>query len=76
MVKPKYDRVLIKLSGEALAGERGVGIHIPTVQAIAEEIKGFRTDCRLPTFNTWIAECTFFGFTAGPVVVDFFVRAA
>ena len=26
MAEPKYKRVLIKLSGEALAGERGVGI--------------------------------------------------
>ncbi|MDQ8765908.1 UMP kinase, partial [Streptococcus ruminantium] len=25
MMKPKYERILIKLSGEALAGERGVG---------------------------------------------------
>ncbi|MGT2847298.1 UMP kinase [Streptococcus massiliensis] len=39
MVQPKYKRVLIKLSGEALAGERGVGIDIATVQSIAEEIK-------------------------------------
>lgn len=39
MVQPKYNRVLIKLSGEALAGERGVGIDIATVQAIAQEIK-------------------------------------
>ncbi|MBP2622878.1 UMP kinase [Streptococcus oricebi] len=39
MVEPKYKRVLIKLSGEALAGERGVGIDIATVQSIAEEIK-------------------------------------
>ena len=28
MVEPKYKRILIKLSGEALAGERGVGIDI------------------------------------------------
>lgn len=26
MANPKYKRILIKLSGEALAGERGVGI--------------------------------------------------
>ena len=32
MAEPKYKRVLIKLSGEALAGERGVGIDLPTVQ--------------------------------------------
>ena len=26
MPKPKYKRILLKLSGEALAGERGFGI--------------------------------------------------
>ena len=40
MVEPKYKRILIKLSGEALAGERGVGIDIKTVQSMAQEIKG------------------------------------
>lgn len=39
MVQPKYKRVLIKLSGEALAGERGVGIDLTTVQAMAKEIQ-------------------------------------
>ncbi|CYV42743.1 uridylate kinase [Streptococcus suis] len=38
-MKPKYERILIKLSGEALAGERGVGIDIQTVQAMAKEIQ-------------------------------------
>ena len=38
-MEPKYKRILIKLSGEALAGERGVGIDIKTVQAMAEEIQ-------------------------------------
>ncbi|HGD6688081.1 TPA: UMP kinase [Streptococcus agalactiae] len=37
-MEPKYQRILIKLSGEALAGDRGVGIDIPTVQSIAKEI--------------------------------------
>lgn len=37
-MKPKYERILIKLSGEALAGERGIGIDLPTVQAMAKEI--------------------------------------
>ncbi len=32
MVVPKYKRILIKLSGEALAGEKGIGINISTVQ--------------------------------------------
>ena len=39
MVVPKYKRILIKLSGEALAGEKGIGINISTVQKMAEEIK-------------------------------------
>lgn len=37
-MEPKYKRILIKLSGEALAGDKGVGIDIPTVQSIAKEI--------------------------------------
>ncbi|MGT2963975.1 UMP kinase [Streptococcus acidominimus] len=38
-MRPKYERILIKLSGEALAGDRGVGIDIPTVQKMAQEIQ-------------------------------------
>ncbi|AEB81118.1 uridylate kinase [Streptococcus suis] len=38
-MKPKYERILIKLSGEALAGERGVGIDLKTVQEMAKEIQ-------------------------------------
>ena len=37
-MEPKYKRILIKLSGEALAGDKGVGIDLATVQAIAKEI--------------------------------------
>ena len=37
-MEPKYKRILIKLSGEALAGEKGVGIDIGTVKTIAKEI--------------------------------------
>ncbi len=37
---------------------------------------GFRADGRLAHFDTRIAERAFFGFAAGPVVVDFFVWAA
>ncbi len=35
----KYKRVLMKLSGEALAGDKGQGIDLETVSAIAEELK-------------------------------------
>ena len=35
----KNKRILIKLSGEALAGERGYGIDNDTVKSIAQAIK-------------------------------------
>ena len=35
----KYGRVLLKISGEALMGDQGFGLHPPTVQRIAEEVK-------------------------------------
>lgn len=35
MVKPIYKRILLKLSGEALAGDLGYGIHPETIQEIA-----------------------------------------
>ncbi len=37
--KPKYKRVLLKISGEALMGDTQFGLHPPTVQRVAEEIK-------------------------------------
>jgi uridylate kinase len=39
---PVFQRVLLKLSGEALMGGRGYGIDAPTVQAIASEIADVR----------------------------------
>lgn len=39
MIKPFYKRVLLKLSGEALMGEKGYGIDPFTVKYMAEEIK-------------------------------------
>ncbi len=36
---PTYNRVLLKISGEALMGDQGYGLHPPTVQRIAEEVK-------------------------------------
>ena len=38
----KYGRVLLKLSGEALSGERGYGIDSSQIHSIAEEIKEVR----------------------------------
>jgi len=39
-LKPKYKRVILKLSGEALAGPQGFGIDNNTVNLVAKEIKG------------------------------------
>ena len=38
MTKPMYKRVLLKLSGEALSGDRGFGINNDDVNEIAEAI--------------------------------------
>lgn len=35
----KYKRVILKVSGEALAGEKGFGINPPVIKQIAEQIK-------------------------------------
>ena len=37
---PKYGKVLLKLSGEALAGDRGFGIEPSVVDQITNEIIG------------------------------------
>ncbi|MBL7575115.1 uridylate kinase [Peptoniphilus asaccharolyticus DSM 20463] len=42
-MEPKYKRIVLKLSGEALAGEKGVGIDIPTVRKISEQIKAIHS---------------------------------
>ncbi|MFD1125954.1 UMP kinase [Lentilactobacillus raoultii] len=39
MSKVKYNRIILKLSGEALAGERGFGINPPVIKDVAKEIK-------------------------------------
>ncbi|MGY3724026.1 uridylate kinase [Granulicatella balaenopterae] len=39
MVQPKYKRVVLKLSGEALAGQTGFGINPPTIKEMVKEIK-------------------------------------
>lgn len=39
-VTPKYRRILLKLSGEALAGNQGYGIDPEVISTIAAEIKG------------------------------------
>ena len=37
--EPKYKRILLKLSGEALAGEQKTGVDVKTVGAICDKIK-------------------------------------
>ena len=39
MSEIKYKRVVMKLSGEALAGAQGHGINPPEIRKVAEEIK-------------------------------------
>ncbi|MBN2898255.1 MAG: UMP kinase [Clostridia bacterium] len=39
-LEPKYKRVILKLSGEALAGPQGFGIDNNTVNQVAKEVKG------------------------------------
>ena len=39
MAEPKYKRVLLKLSGEALAGEKSFGVDVETVGAICDKVK-------------------------------------
>ena len=39
MSLPKYKRALLKISGEALAGEEGYGINTTVIKQVAEEIK-------------------------------------
>jgi len=40
--KITYNRVMLKISGEALMGDQGYGLHPPTVQRIAEEVRSVR----------------------------------
>lgn len=42
MAEPKYRRVIVKLSGEALAGSEGYGIHQATVDRIAADLVACR----------------------------------
>lgn len=41
-LKPKYKRIMLKLSGEAFAGEKKTGIDYDAVYGIAQEIKAIR----------------------------------
>ena len=39
MKKPKYKRIMLKISGEALAGDKGFGLDQPTISSIAQKVK-------------------------------------
>ena len=38
-MQPKYNRIVLKLSGEALAGDQGFGINPVIVKSISEQIR-------------------------------------
>ncbi len=38
MPEPAYRRVIVKVSGEALSGPEGFGIHQPTIDRIAKDL--------------------------------------
>lgn len=38
-MQPKFNRIVLKLSGEALAGDKGMGLDIQTLDIISKEIK-------------------------------------
>ena len=42
MPKPVYGRILLKLSGEILAGNRGFGVDHAKAKALADEVKSVR----------------------------------
>lgn len=42
-LKPKYKRILLKLSGEALVGNREFGIDLETIEYICEEIREIKS---------------------------------
>lgn len=43
-----YSRVLLKLSGEILAGDRGFGLHGPTIRSLAQQIlRAHETGCQI-----------------------------
>lgn len=44
MERPKYKRVVLKLSGEALAGNQGYGINQDIISSIAQQVKDVRNN--------------------------------
>ncbi|NMB46785.1 MAG: UMP kinase [Firmicutes bacterium] len=61
MAKPKYRRVVLKLSGEALAGDRGFGVDLEVVDSISRSIvevsqMGVEIACVIGGGNIWRGE--------------------
>lgn len=57
-MNPKYRRIVLKLSGEAMAGGQGIGIDIETVRQIASQVKaihemGVETSIVIGGGNFW-----------------------
>ena len=42
MSKPKFKRILLKLSGEALMGSQSYGLDVNVIEGISKEIKNVR----------------------------------
>ena len=47
MAIAKYDRVLLKLSGDFMSGESGFGIDPATVEGVAEQVRLVATECQV-----------------------------
>ena len=41
-MEPKYKKVLLKISGEALAGEKKTGLDEEMLQQVAEQVKAIK----------------------------------
>ena len=49
VMEPVYKRILLKLSGEALAGDKKIGMDFDTINNICRALKNATTqECRLP----------------------------
>ena len=59
MAKPIYRRVVVKVSGEALMGPDGFGIHQPTLDRIAADLVATQR-ARRRASASWSAAATSF----------------
>ena len=68
MAELHYPRVLLKISGEALAGDRGIGFDFETMDRIADEIAGLTGEAGQQLART-VAEHITAGVPTVPVAV-------